>query len=140
MAEKIFVKHTQYVPRERFASLGLKNRYCFDDVTFDGVHKLIEYTVSDSGFYFWKDLIGVVEQLREKVALLEERDRLKDATIEKLKKGFELKEATIEELELRLEYVEAITRKDGESLLDKFKQRTPFSCWPHCILTNLRIF
>jgi hypothetical protein len=33
---------------------------------------------------------------------LKERDRLEDATIEELKKGFELKKATIEELDIIL--------------------------------------
>jgi predicted RNase H-like nuclease (RuvC/YqgF family) len=60
-----------------------------------------------------KDLIGTVQQLQEKVARLIEKDQLKDATIE--------------ELERRVEYLEAITRKDSESILILwFKHRALF--------------
>jgi uncharacterized protein (DUF3084 family) len=76
---------------------------------------------------------------------LKERDQLKDVKIEELEKSIDLKnarierlendvqskEATIEELELRLEYVEAITRKDGERCPCKSKLRDPFYSWSH---------
>ncbi len=77
---------------------------------------------------------ATIEELKRglqfQAATIEELERsigLKETKIEKLEGSLQMKEATIEELELRLEYVEAITRKDGESLLHKLKWCAPFS-------------
>jgi predicted RecB family endonuclease len=84
---------------------------------------------------------ATIEELERRLeSLVKEKDQLKAATIEELERRLEylmkerdqLKDATIEELERRVEYLEAITRKDSESILILlFKHRALLTLCPN---------